>query len=316
MNFKTFLLPTEKCYFANRVVNQLSANQRSQVTQHLFSQYKSSFRYNWHGFVMENLEMTFVVHAILGQLLATDTEVWLMSNNEYEVTSEIHQAINKDGILKPNLAADNVVSRFLFKYPEHLECLDSGDDSGLIEDEDGDLIVHRKTDNQREGVITIEHSFSTTLDLVGRQIWRGALLLGDFVLHYGSSLLQDCTVLELGSGVGLTSIVAAMFAKEVICTVIYDNDVTEAFVNTLQKILSFPPAKTIYIALEKRYVFTVADLDSVAPCYEFFLQCLQKTCAKPPGSQWQVDQLPIDFPQYFNYERVKELVLWRIKSKY
>ncbi|XP_069688048.1 methyltransferase-like protein 22 isoform X4 [Periplaneta americana] len=295
-----------------------------------------------------------------------------MSNNEYEVTSEIHQAINKDGILKPNLAADNVVSRFLFKYPEHLECLDSGDDSGLIEDEDGDLIVHRKTDNQREGVITIEHSFSTTLDLVGRQIWRGALLLGDFVLHYGSSLLQDCTVLELGSGVGLTSIVAAMFAKEVICTdidiggilelikvnaarnckllkanfivlgldffandwcsnlekkltnvtvilvadVIYDNDVTEAFVNTLQKILSFPPAKTIYIALEKRYVFTVADLDSVAPCYEFFLQCLQKTCAKPPGSQWQVDQLPIDFPQYFNYERVKELVLWRIKSKY
>ncbi|KAJ4427927.1 hypothetical protein ANN_23937 [Periplaneta americana] len=64
-----------------------------------------------------------------------------------------------------------------------------------------------------------EHSFSTTLDLVGRQIWRGALLLGDFVLHYGSSLLRDCTVLELGSGVGLTSIVAAMFAKEVICTV-------------------------------------------------------------------------------------------------
>jgi predicted nicotinamide N-methyase len=63
-----------------------------------------------------------------------------------------------------------------------------------------------------------EHSYSTTLDLVGRQIWRGALLLGDFILHHGSSLLQDHTVLELGSGVGLTSIVAAMFASEVICT--------------------------------------------------------------------------------------------------
>ncbi|KAJ4446020.1 hypothetical protein ANN_12706 [Periplaneta americana] len=36
-----------------------------------------------------------------------------------------------------------------------------------------------------------------------------------------------------------------------VADVIYDNDVTEAFVNTLQKILSFPPAKTIYIALEK-----------------------------------------------------------------
>jgi predicted nicotinamide N-methyase len=53
---------------------------------------------------------------------------------------------------------------------------------------------------------------------VGRQIWRGALLLGDFVLHHGASFLQDRTVLELGSGVGLTSIVAAMFATEVICT--------------------------------------------------------------------------------------------------
>lgn len=53
---------------------------------------------------------------------------------------------------------------------------------------------------------------------MGRQIWRGALLLGDFVLQHGPSFLQDRTVLELGSGVGLTSIVAAMFATEVICT--------------------------------------------------------------------------------------------------
>ncbi|XP_069688047.1 uncharacterized protein [Periplaneta americana] len=309
MNFKTFLLPTEKCYFANRVVNQLSANQRSQVTQHLFSQYKSSFRYNWHGFVMENLEMTFVVHAILGQLLATDTEVWLMSNNEYEVTSEIHQAINKDGILKPNLAADNVVSRFLFKYPEHLECLDSGDDSGLIEDEDGDLIVHRKTDNQREGVITIDIDIGGILELIKVNAARNCKLLKANFIVLGLDFFANdwCSNLEKK----LTNVTVILVAD-----VIYDNDVTEAFVNTLQKILSFPPAKTIYIALEKRYVFTVADLDSVAPCYEFFLQCLQKTCAKPPGSQWQVDQLPIDFPQYFNYERVKELVLWRIKSKY
>jgi predicted nicotinamide N-methyase len=67
-------------------------------------------------------------------------------------------------------------------------------------------------------LICSEHSYSTTLDLVGRQIWRGALLLADFVLHHGPSLLQGHTVLELGSGVGLTSIVAAMFATEVICT--------------------------------------------------------------------------------------------------
>jgi hypothetical protein len=69
-----------------------------------------------------------------------------------------------------------------------------------------------------ETLVCSEHSYSTTLDLVGRQIWRGALLLADFVLHHGPSLLQGHTVLELASGVGLTSIVAAMFATEVICT--------------------------------------------------------------------------------------------------
>jgi hypothetical protein len=69
-----------------------------------------------------------------------------------------------------------------------------------------------------EILVYSEHSYSTTLDLVGRQIWRGALLLADFVLHHGPSLLQGRTVLELASGVGLTSIVAAMFATEVICT--------------------------------------------------------------------------------------------------
>ncbi|XP_023705973.1 methyltransferase-like protein 22 isoform X3 [Cryptotermes secundus] len=240
----------------------------------------------------------------------------MMSSDEYQITSEIHQEINRDSTEKPSLATENVVSRFPFKYALNIESSECGTNCGVMMDEDGDLIVCRKPVlMQKEGIIAIEHSYSTTLDLVGRQIWRGALLLGDFLLHYGSSLLQDHTVLELGSGVGFTSIVAAMFASEVICTVIYDNDVTEAFVNTLQRILRTPPDKTVYIALEKRYVFTVADFDSVAPCYEYFLQCLQKAQAKPLDSQWEVEQVPIDFPQYFNYERVKELVLWRIISK-
>jgi hypothetical protein len=36
--------------------------------------------------------------------------------------------------------------------------------------------------------------------------------------------------------------------------VIYDNDVTDAFVNTLQRLLSTPPGKTVYVALEKRWL--------------------------------------------------------------
>lgn len=62
-----------------------------------------------------------------------------------------------------------------------------------------------------------EHSQSTVLDLVGLQIWRGALLLADWLIHNGESLSNDSVILELASGVGLTSIVAAMFTP-VICT--------------------------------------------------------------------------------------------------
>lgn len=58
---------------------------------------------------------------------------------------------------------------------------------------------------------------STELDLVGLQVWRGALLLADYVLSH-PDLFRDQTIVELGAGVGVTSIVASYLAKEVICT--------------------------------------------------------------------------------------------------
>lgn len=79
-------------------------------------------------------------------------------------------------------------------------------------DDDGDLILDR-----RDEAIFIEHGKSTTLDKVGLQVWRGALLLADWVLH-NHELLKGATVLELGSGTGLTSIAAATVAKEVVST--------------------------------------------------------------------------------------------------
>ncbi|NEU36442.1 hypothetical protein GN156_38000, partial [bacterium LRH843] len=44
--------------------------------------------------------------------------------------------------------------------------------------------------------------------------------------------------------------------------VIYDNEVTEGFVKALTRILQIPPKKSALIALEKRYVFTIDDLDT------------------------------------------------------
>lgn len=94
---------------------------------------------------------------------------------------------------------------------------------------------------------------------------------------------------------------------------IYDDDVTAAFISTVQKILETGPPKTLYIVLEKRYVFTIEHMDSVAPCYETFLALLDRV--KSPWNKWSVEQLPTDFPKYFTYDRVKDLVLWKISSK-
>ncbi|KAL1129369.1 hypothetical protein AAG570_013896 [Ranatra chinensis] len=206
--------------------------------------------------------------------------------------------------------------------------------------------------------------------MVGLQLWRGAFVLADFILENGPSMFTSKNVLELGSGVGLTSIVASFFAQKMVSTdvpaegilelidrnfkrnsgfvkssyrvmpfdffdqewseelcsivsetdivlaadVVYDDSLTEAFVETLTKILSTEKKKTIFVALEKRYVFTVADLDTVAPCYEYFLECIRRVWNKPPMSQWGMKSLSINFARYFIYKRNSDIVLWQITN--
>ena len=58
---------------------------------------------------------------------------------------------------------------------------------------------------------------STPLEDVGLQVWRGALLMTDYIIH-NSSRFDGATVLELGAGIGLVSIVASLSAKSVYCT--------------------------------------------------------------------------------------------------
>lgn len=237
-------------------------------------------------------------------------------------------------------------------------------------DKDGDLIVERR----KKGVVEIEHLKSTKLDLVGLQIWRGALLLADYILH-NEKKFKNRKILELGSGVGLTSIVSSFYAREVVCTdinvggllnliqanitrnshlknpscnvvvteldfkvpynnysdalkeqlqdveyviaadVIYDDDITEAFVLTLENLLlELPKLKGVYIALEKRYVFTVEDMDSVAPSYEHFLRVFYRRNNRFGMTRWKLMQVPVNFPRYFEYEKIKDLVLLKISN--
>ncbi|XP_060067439.1 methyltransferase-like protein 22 [Ylistrum balloti] len=110
-------------------------------------------------------------------------------------------------------SVDNTGHREVITETQHIP-------SCLEVDEDGDLILQRdgnSFNSEDTAVITLEHSLATELQDVGEQVWAGALLLCDFLLHHETDFCQK-SVLDLGAGTGLTTIVAAMLAKTVYCT--------------------------------------------------------------------------------------------------
>lgn len=120
----------------------------------------------------------------------------------------------------------------------------TGQDVNPVLDEDGDFDVSHRPRNRPEhevvspiilhqsdsgpdqdddedtsfmDALTIEHTMATPLDDVGKQVWRGALLLADFILS-DPGQFAGATVLELGAGTGVSSIVMATAAKMVYST--------------------------------------------------------------------------------------------------
>lgn len=72
--------------------------------------------------------------------------------------------------------------------------------------------------------ILLKHQLSSSVDLVGLQVWRGAFLLADYIL-YNHELFKNCRVLELAAGTGLTSIAAGLVAEQVISTDVDRGDI-------------------------------------------------------------------------------------------
>ncbi|XP_064112191.1 methyltransferase-like protein 22 isoform X2 [Macrobrachium nipponense] len=271
------------------------------------------------------------------------------------------------------MGINSVLSRFVFTNPFVKNNTKLPDTKNVSVDCDGDLQVVRKNQvsSRKEEVLLIEHQSATTLDLVGEQVWGGALYLADFILHK-PDIFAGKHVLELAAGVGLTAIVAAMFAKQVTVTdidrgdilklisrnlnrnahllsadtevkeinftnhqtidvmeehlknvsviivadAIYDNRLTDAFLNTVLRLMSEPPSKTLYLALEKRYVFTLEDMDSIAPCYEYLLTRLDWLCCQNLSCvEWNIKLLDPLSEQYFTYERNKNLIIYEIQAK-
>ncbi|KAJ8543841.1 hypothetical protein K7X08_025459 [Anisodus acutangulus] len=60
-------------------------------------------------------------------------------------------------------------------------------------------------------------SASTDFDLTGQLVWPGAVLMNDY-LTKNANLLQGCSVIELGSGVGITGVLCSRFCHEVVMT--------------------------------------------------------------------------------------------------
>ncbi|KAL2535933.1 putative methyltransferase family protein [Forsythia ovata] len=60
-------------------------------------------------------------------------------------------------------------------------------------------------------------SASTDFDLTGQLVWPGAVLLNDY-LSKNAEMLQGRSIIELGSGVGITGILCSRFCRQVVLT--------------------------------------------------------------------------------------------------
>ena len=88
---------------------------------------------------------------------------------------------------------------------------------------------------------------------------------------------------------------------------VYDDSITAALVSFIEKTLAEHKSTKFLVSLEKRYVFTVKDLDTVAPAYQYFIQKLSKAAVK-------FVLLDTMFKQYFCYDRSKDMVLMLISN--
>ncbi|CAK8696919.1 unnamed protein product [Clavelina lepadiformis] len=240
-------------------------------------------------------------------------------------------------------------------------------EESIIYDEDGDLVIKKKNDDC--DVIGIYHRMSTSLNLVGLQLWRGSLLMCDYAIH-NAEMFRDKNILELGAGVGLTGILLGQYAASILCTdfndgviemckknmqnnhrffnsnssfscqkldwfkwhkeelqalcpngtdiiiacdCIYSDSLTDALFKTIYCLLkhcSSMGKMEAYLPLEKRLNFTLDDLEVTCHEYDYFRKCLDALAAK----NLNVEIVEIDcLPQYFEYDRVQQLELWRIK---
>ncbi|XP_047968069.1 methyltransferase-like protein 22 isoform X1 [Salvia hispanica] len=103
--------------------------------------------------------------------------------------------------------------------------------------------------------------------------------------------------------------------------VIYSDDLTDAFFSCLEAIISSSSEKVLFLALEKRYNFSIDDLDVVANGYSHFRSYLKVEEEEGDALENEFPQRfvgrPInleEIPQYVHeYERGNDVEIWKIR---
>ena len=287
--------------------------------------------------------------------------------NEDLITSEINAASlssskSLDSFSTDSSSTTTLITSFRYSLENNLtkKVIPTTTTTEPVFDEDGDLVIENDDDDE---FIDVEHKIQSTLSEVGFQVWRGSLFMADFVLQY-KELFQNKTVLEIGAGTGIASIVVSKHCnpKEIIVTdleilmdtlkknlqrnnvfentklevldvnayesssifpklpnvdvilgadVIYSKDITDGIFNLILK-YSFSSSndgfdKKLYFAIDKRYVFTLDALETVAPAYEYFMTKIDELNALKKITVSIYEESEIE--QAFCYERSKDLVL-------
>lgn len=83
-------------------------------------------------------------------------------------------------------------------------------------------------------------SASTDYDLTGQLVWPGAVLLNNYLLK-NAEILKGRSVIELGSGVGITGVLCSRFCREVVVTD-HNDEVLEILKKNIELHLSSEPS--------------------------------------------------------------------------
>jgi hypothetical protein len=83
----------------------------------------------------------------------------------------------------------------------------------VVVDADGDLEPPRK--RSKKAAVALAHRLATPVADVGLQVWRGALLLGDYFFEHPPVAVK---LAELGAGVGAAGLLAATLGADVLAT--------------------------------------------------------------------------------------------------